>query len=670
MKTTDSNRPIWNASFSAAHGGRATGVRLTLLLSASVLLLTVLPTLFAAQVHGKLSPELPLGARVDRNAPFAFSPDGRHLLYTIEDSIYDTLHLVNLTTRETRQIAYASAGKFTPDGQTILFYGAEDITSGNQVGLYRVPRTGGGVTRVADGGAVFDITPDGQTVVYRDQADNSLRAVPLFGGAEVTLGEHLVWEDRRAGLPYIDRPQSFAISPDGTELFFAAYLTQPSGPADYPPAELFAVPLTGGPAVSLTPGADLYQWRLFSNKTAQERGYRYFEITEDGQHILFYADHEVEGQIELYSVPTGGGPFVKLNPPLSDPDFSVQSATLSRDNQHLLINTDQPDRLQDLHIVPVAGGEPTLVSKTGYGLFSFDSQDVLYYDWEAEIFYSMPLSGSAPTKLFDWPLENTPDGFRLSPDGQYLLFYTLPLNFNAGGTYNYFSLSLTETGAEPIQLNPPLPERTEFCCFNYLISPDSSRVVYIADQEVVGKYELYSVPIAGGTATRLNLLFGDQQDVGSVEDVDTLSSSAEFGTTNSFHFTPNGQRVIYIADQEVDDRFELFITYENPLITSTPLEVAVPDLPYRLEVTAEDIDGNGGDELTFMMVNMPGWLVLDDLGDGQALLYGTPSAVDAGQHEVTFEVSNGRGQSTTQTFTLTVIEKVAQVYLPIMINAE
>ena len=669
MKATDSNRPIRQARFSYTHGGRATVVRQTLLLMTLLLLLGGIPTLFAAQVNGKLSPELSPGARVDRLAPFQFSPDGRHLLYTIEDSFSDTLHLVNLTTRETRRIAYASAGKFTPDGQTILFYGAEDITVGNAVGLYRVSLDGGAAVRIADGGETFDITPDGQTVVYRDQMDDSLRATPLIGGPIVELGDKLVREDRNSEI--IQRPQAFTIAADGTRVYFGAYLTEPSSGTDSPPAELFVVPITGGPAVSLTPGVDLRPWHLLSNTTnAPIQDYRYFEVVADDQYLLFYADHEVEDQIELYSVPTGGGPFVKLNPPLSDAEFRVQRAQVSPDQQHLIIYTDQPDRNQDMHLVPVGGGEPILVSKTGYGLFSFDSQDVIYYDWGAERFYSMPLTGETPTPLFDWPLENVPDGFRLAPDGQTLLFQTLPLHSNAGGTYNYFSLALAEAGAEPIRLNPPLPERTEFCCFGYLISPDSSRLLYIADQEVEGKYELYSVPINGGEATKLNLALGNEQDVGSVEDEDGVSGSRRFGTSNSFHFTPDGQRVIYIADQEVDDRFELFIAYNNPRITSTPVEVAVPGLPYRLEVTAEDLDMNGENDLTFMMVNMPGWLVLDDLGNGRALLSGTPTEVDAGPHEVTIEVSNTRGQSATQTFTLTVIEKVAQVYLPLMMNEE
>ena len=38
----------------------------------------------------------------------------------------------------------------------------------------------------------------------------------------------------------------------------------------------------------------------------------------------------------------------------------------------------------------------------------------------------------------------------------------------------------------------------------FLISPDSSRVVYRADQQTNEVFELYSVPLDGGSVTRLN----------------------------------------------------------------------------------------------------------------------------------------------------------------------
>lgn len=74
----------------------------------------------------------------------------------------------------------------------------------------------------------------------------------------------------------------------------------------------------------------------------------------------------------------------------------------------------------------------------------------------------------------------------------------------------------------------------------FAISPDSSRVVYNTDQQTDEVFELYSVPIAGGTATKLN------GTLTSVKDVFSFAISAD------------SSRVVYSADQETDEVVELF----------------------------------------------------------------------------------------------------------------
>ena len=50
---------------------------------------------------------------------------------------------------------------------------------------------------------------------------------------------------------------------------------------------------------------------------------------------------------------------------------------------------------------------------------------------------------------------------------------------------------------------------------SFIISPDESRVVYVADQQTDEVAELYSVPIGGGTATKLNGIMVGGGDVTS-----------------------------------------------------------------------------------------------------------------------------------------------------------
>ena len=68
--------------------------------------------------------------------------------------------------------------------------------------------------------------------------------------------------------------------------------------------------------------------------------------------------------------------------------------------------------------------------------------------------------------------------------------------------------------------------------FYRFISPDGKWVVYRADQDTDEVIEIYSVPIGGGTVTKLN---------------DTLVAGGE---TGFLHTTPDSTTVVYYADQD------------------------------------------------------------------------------------------------------------------------
>jgi Tol biopolymer transport system component len=77
---------------------------------------------------------------------------------------------------------------------------------------------------------------------------------------------------------------------------------------------------------------------------------------------------------------------------------------------------------------------------------------------------------------------------------------------------------------------------------DFAYSPDESRVVYIADQDLNDVNELYSVPLPGvaGSAVKLNPAISGGRDV------------------ISFAISPDGQWVVYWADQDTDNVFELY----------------------------------------------------------------------------------------------------------------
>lgn len=123
---------------------------------------------------------------------------------------------------------------------------------------------------------------------------------------------------------------------------------------------------------------------------------------------------------------------------------------------------------------------------------------------------------------------------------------------NNWGLYLLFLIifSFTNTSyAENEYQTPPYKISGAFGLFQdvtkFLISPDGTTVVYIADLDTDEKFELYSVPIEGGTSTKLN----GSLDIG--ED------------TFNFKISNDSSRVIYTADQDTNNKVELYSVLIN-----------------------------------------------------------------------------------------------------------
>lgn len=80
-------------------------------------------------------------------------------------------------------------------------------------------------------------------------------------------------------------------------------------------------------------------------------------------------------------------------------------------------------------------------------------------------------------------------------------------------------------------------------------------MVYRADQDTDGVWELYSAPIAGGSFVKLS------------------GSMPSYGDALQFRFSPDSQYVLYTADQETDGLREL---YSVPLTGGTPVKLNGP----------------------------------------------------------------------------------------------
>jgi uncharacterized protein with WD repeat len=91
---------------------------------------------------------------------------------------------------------------------------------------------------------------------------------------------------------------------------------------------------------------------------------------------------------------------------------------------------------------------------------------------------------------------------------------------------------------------------------DFKISPEGTRVAYLADQDTDGVIELYVNDINGGTPVKVSgvLVFG-----GNVELQELPPPNPPF-TFDVFNWSPNSNWIAYIADQESDAVYELFVS--------------------------------------------------------------------------------------------------------------
>ncbi|UCH22725.1 MAG: PD40 domain-containing protein [Deltaproteobacteria bacterium] len=85
---------------------------------------------------------------------------------------------------------------------------------------------------------------------------------------------------------------------------------------------------------------------------------------------------------------------------------------------------------------------------------------------------------------------------------------------------------------------------------DFKISPDGSRVAYRADQDTPGVVELYVNSINGGKPVKVT------PDLAPDGDVEVLFSL----NYDAFNWSPDSNLIAYIADQEKDDFYELFVS--------------------------------------------------------------------------------------------------------------
>ena len=122
------------------------------------------------------------------------------------------------------------------------------------------------------------------------------------------------------------------------------------------------------------------------------------------------------------------------------------------------------------------------------------------------------------------------------------------------------------------------------------------------------------------------------------------------------YYDPSGRRDAIAEGREDNNRAVLTASIGAappsgnlmPTIISSPVTAAVEGLPYTYDATALDLDS---DPLAFSLLTRPDGMTIDS---ASGLVLWTPQSSQVGAHAVTLAVSDARGGTATQIYTLTV----------------
>lgn len=501
--------------------------------------------------------------------------------------------------------------RISPDGRWVVYAAIQETPNAKE--LFSIPIEGGTAVRLngplpADTwiGDQWEITPDGSRVVYTAPQETlglyELFSVPIEGpAAAATKLNKTLPPGARIGSPGLNS-ERFSISPDSRRVIYQA------DQDEVDTFELYSVPVEGpaSAGVKLNPplvtGGDV---------TRPQVGGFSAQISPDSRRVIYFADQETNETFEIFSVPIEGPPSaaVKLNgplPPGGDLEFGFG---FSPDGSRLVYLGEQLQAgVRELFSVPIAGpssgrvklsGELTAGGDAGLFRVSPDGSRVVYRadqdsDEVLEL-YSVGIAGPFGSAVkISKPLAAGQDVlmFRFTPDGQRVIYSAGVLGDDIK---LLFSTPVAGPASSAVELMDPsvgLP-----ASFTYDISPDGRWVVYRARENENSNEMVFSVRSEGpretserisntgltlGTVRSYEIAPGSGGIVyrqitvgfGSVPNTDhlyyTTIRNSGFrrvrlnpglvvgGDVVNHSYSPDGQHVVYSADQETDDVRELY----------------------------------------------------------------------------------------------------------------
>lgn len=393
--------------------------------------------------------------------------------------------------------------------------------------------TGGGPltklnAQLVDSGDVrsFAISADGETVVYlADQEANGreeLYRVSVNGGEVTKLNAPLEFER--------DVDRDFVISSDDRYVVFQA----DKGVFE---RDLFSAELATGTLAQL-------------NTNPDNRGDAFrFQVSADSTTVVYQANQENNSIFELFQVPVSGGTPRKLNGPEVEQD--VREFMISPDSStvvYLVSRASGNTFVPQLYSVPLSGGAPVHLTAAA-SIDTVDSfeltPDGAWVLIEAQIgsgreILSVPIAGGSVERVSGDPAQiGITNGFVVSPDGQSIVYRA-----RRSGVPTLRIASLQ--GSVDRALTGPSVANGNFEQLE--ITLDNEQLLFTADYLIAGQQELFAVALGTpGPVRRINKPL-------------PVGAAVRSSVGDDFQQTLDGQRVVYLADENTVGIKELFST--------------------------------------------------------------------------------------------------------------
>ena len=537
---------------------------------------------------------------------FTFVPDGTRVVYRASPAGFVDLYSVPVARGPAVKLtATAGAGgpalypgfQITPRGESVVYLEELGPGANGTVWEFRGVRVDGSAEPVRlgasfelpYGGPDFQISPDGQYLVVRVERDArdvfEIFSVPLDGHREfVRLNGPLITDHE------VGDVRSFELAADGSGGVFTVRSVENWNSFD----ELYGFHLqSGDPPVKLFPsytpsdgvgvgrarihsgrvvftygggeesGYSLYSApldghlapTLLNDPTTSQEGVGRFLLSPDGGTVVFNAyQNDTNGGSELYAVASGGGPEIELSGELVAGGYVLEFQVTAGGERVVFAADRFVNETYELFSVPLDGSsEPIRLSAAlvpggdvDWTWFEVapDGHTVVYRADQTvdELFelYAVPSDGSSGPVRLSGPLVAGGDvqpGFRISPDGSRVVFCA---DQSADELFELYSVAIDGTSA-PLTLNAALVAGGDVQP-EFEIGPAGTWVAYLADQEVDERFELFGAALDGST--------------GPVKLSATLIADGD--VRPGFRSSPDGRRLLYRADQNHDERIELF----------------------------------------------------------------------------------------------------------------